>query len=808
MREEFVKWVSSAASLLRKRDIRGLGKSALVSELPSLLRRHLPQPVEYYSTVLVGDVMKEVLRNAIESMRPSNTERDTPLWRSYTFLKEYIWEGKEWGIVASDLAVARSTFYSIRKEALEAMALLLWRSEEEAKMAVKVKHNLQHQVHIHEFVPRQDNTGRDYVMDVFIPELRDGKAWLISVEGEAGVGKSTLIYKVAEEVEKKRDEHRLQFEAVIWLSHRSDPRITRQLLGMPPDLENVWKTDLNLIGTTLGKREILQIPSNEEKQLFLEQVLKDCVCLFIFDNMDSEYLPDGLEGKVHDFIYRLPRQHKSIITKRKPPCVGEKLVKIGPMTREEAKNYIRMEIEALGVRPPLAEMELEKLLEHPYANYPLVMSVFLGSVRTYPTFDEALEHLSSAENIRKVIEFYYLRAYQRLPSSAKNVLVVLPLFRDMPSSEDLQVASGISSAGIYDAIGKLCHAHMIERVERPEYAGYDAVPLVRGFIAESIWKDPQVADFCDKACERLTDYYLEALDVRKDRLDSTLLFLRREKGNVIKIMEWCYDLEKWEEVQKFVELMGIPLGVLRYLDEKILWGRRAMKASERLGQLDRQGWFAVRDVAWSYINMGTNESRSKAKELLEEILEQARNNRWEHVLALTLRDMAELTMDEGEYEKAQEMLKESLDIWESLEQPQAEYWKTISLRSRAKLWLMQGLLEEAAEQYHQLLNAFVDSGDLSILIGTHSSLALIEIMQGKCEEARRRSDLSIEWAQAICYPASAMAFALSVRAQIERKCGNEAEAKKRADEARKIYEDLGMEYHANILEEEFKLSDR
>ncbi len=117
---EFIRHVRQAGSAVRSRKLEVLGGSPLADDLQPLIVQRLQRPIDQCSAVLVGDTLRKVIVDAIDGMGAGAVDRDTNQWRQYIYLKEYVVNGKQMGVVATDqLSVGRSTFYDIGKQAMQ-----------------------------------------------------------------------------------------------------------------------------------------------------------------------------------------------------------------------------------------------------------------------------------------------------------------------------------------------------------------------------------------------------------------------------------------------------------------------------------------------------------------------------------------------------------------------------------------------------------------------------------------------------------------------------------------------------------------
>lgn len=798
MQEEFIILVDVSASLIRKRSLRKLGESQIVEELSPLLRKHLPIPIEECSAVLVGDVAVEIFSQSIERMKPEELDRDSPERRNYIYLKDYVLRGNELHVVKERMSVSRSTFFEIQKKALEELSVILWHQIKEVEVR-KLFNNLSRPPYT-QFIERFDQDGNNYVDDVLINELKEGRAWIIAITGEPGIGKSSIAHKIADKFIKNREKYYLPFEAIVWIGCRRDEFQPgdgqTKLISTISSMPEVYDT----IGATLERREVLQV-SNTEKAILVERLLDNHVCLLIIDNLDSEWTPDEFKKDLESFAQGLQRPHKVIVTLRKGQYwKGQTTIEIRYMSENEAWEFLLEEAKNRRIRP-LTKTEFLKVFEKTYG-HPLAMKQVLGLTRVsgYP-LDDALDF---TEFSAEMLEFMYQKTYDRLSIFAKKLLHIMPLFADPTSSEALEFASGVEGPVTISALGRLYRSYMIERVMimgEQDY-GYTLLPFVREYLRiirrkpNATIENISIRGYIDESSSRIVDYYLSVLNAFKNSTESILLLLSSERRNIINTMKWCWNVEDPRYLD-ILKLLGVPLGNLRYLEERERLGRNAVILCEKLERYEEANWFQIRDVAWSILQKGTIEARKTSKQILKEAMNQADKEGWQKNKALALSNFGRLATDNGEYKIAFEYLQEANKIFDAIDD---NFWKIVALRAMADLQLKQEKLDDASNIYQELEDRYLLMDDTNGQIKTRSSIGLLVAKQGDCEKAIEITNSSVNFAESINPPAFALGFALTQSAKVKEICHDFNGAIDDAMRAQKIYKALGMEFHVNELE--------
>lgn len=805
MREEFIDLVGQCAALVRKRDLRKLGESPLVHEMHAVLQKRLAHPLKDYSPVLIGDTLLEVFKNTVEAMRPTDVGADTPQKRYWTYLREYILGGREWDAVAETLGVARSTFYDIQKMALDSLAAAFWRLEEEAEMPRQILHNLERPPYL-KFVERYTSDGKSYRDDIVISELREGRPWIITIKGDPGTGKSSLAYAVVEKYVQEVDRLSLPFEAVICIRCRpqefeggKDPI---RLYSVPTSMSMI----LDIIGSTLGKREVLGC-AFEQKQEIVNKLLREHTCLFFLDNLDSEWLPEPFAREIEEFIQKLPPPHKALVTMRQDQYLrGELPIKLDEMGDTELQELIVQEARGLY---PLTQDEFRQVYKKTQGN-PLAVKQAMSLIRL---FGYSLDEVLDFEQYGSVmLDFMYEKAYDRLSIEAKKVLSVLPLFIDSAPEEALEYTSEITGPEKVRALGWLYRGQMVEKAhdEVTHEQRYTLLPFAREYLRR-VRRDPSarvgdipIAQFLEKAYSRWAEYYTIVLEQSRERSDSLLLLLKTDKQNIFSLMEWCWNNDK-QRLICILEVIGIPLGTLRYLEHRRLWGNRVVEACQELGRREDADWFLIRDVAWALARMGTRESRAEAKKILEKAKQRAIEKQWSRNLALALRNLGRLVADDGDFETAQAHFEQSLSLWDPAKDA---FWRTTTVHAITELKRKQKNFDEAEKAYLDLEREFMRIGDINGQIEVKAGLSIVAVQRGDCKEARRLSDISIERAESIPFPASTCGYTYVRRSEVEEDCGALDQAIVWAKKAERVFEALGMSYNVDVVQKRIQMLEQ
>lgn len=795
METDFQNQVDEALRMLRRRDLKALGRHKLAKL--QVVRTRLRGRPEELPAIFVGEVLKDLLIEVIRNLKPSTLQtseyRSQPDWRRYLILRDYVVHGQRWKDVADELGLARSAFFEVRKQAAESVASALWQLEQNTlQRPISVEHNLPHPPYT-AFVERRDERGQSYVERI-IDILTSRRGWLVIIDGAPGVGKTALAYKVADECIERE-----LFDAVIWVSAKQRELSPEE--GISILSEHQYVTSLGAILDTIGKtvgnvRKVLTLSSVEEKLMLVRDILLSTNCLIVIDNLEA--LSEDTLSQVASFLNDLPSPSKALLTSREQHYVGEIRVTLPGMEEDEAMKFMRIEAEARRLRR-LSDEELRYIYSET-KGVPLAMKYALGQMAIFGY--SAQEAVGLRLGHEKLIDYMFERAYGKLNESEKQILHLMSIFVEPASAEAIRIAGDLGETQVVTGLGRLYQLFFVDRVDQNRY---DILPYVDSFLCsvreqETRWGGNFGKEFTDRAYQNLVRYYVNRL--KGPDIDAHLMFLRREKRNVLAVLEWCYENREASLMIDLVEVLGRPLGILGYANDRITWGQRAMRMCEMLNEPQKKARFAINDVAWAYIRNGQIE---QAKALLEENLNLSQERGYLREGALALHNLGRLYRNIGEPEKAVGYLTEALLIWMNLGDQE---WQARTAAVLGRIEYQSGHLSQARAHLEEALRLRRSIGHENEIVETLADLALVSLAEGKEREAAHLLDESLYRGQELPGPGPSYAYAVYRAAEMEKELGHLSEVRRLAGEAYRIYEDFGVNYMAQEVQRFLSVLDQ
>lgn len=772
MEREFVSSVSRALDLVRKHDLLGLGKHELARS--TVVQRRV-SPGD--TPIQAGRILGEILRNLLESrMKPEEPKSlDRADWRRYIVLRDYVFRGKRWGEVCNNLAISQSLFFRLKSEAIELLANEFWMEEQKAEEEIlRVPNNIPPASF--DFIPRADEEGRDLVEVVV--EGFQRRPWIVSIRGFPGAGKTTLAIEAAWAAIKQG-----LFDQVIWVTIGRPPLTLDELLG------SIFDT----IGKELGSRRILALESLREKRDLVLELLGHIKCLLVIDN--TEVVPGEQHEAIIDFIRGLTLPTCVLLVSRemRRKTELETTVPVSGMREGEALEFLRARSEEHHI-----QLDREQALDlyKGASGNPVALLWALGMMTKYGLRTEdvfKVEIPTMFELLRSLLG----EVYEKLDLEEEKVLNVMPLFSVPVSWRAIAAASGLieDPTQLKVALGSLYSRFLVNRDQDQRYS---ILPLTRMFLEDKADiprikpGEQPLTEFRAEAYRRLADYYFEELE--KSDPYARLKYVRDQRENILRVMEWCHDHDDFKRVTDLMFLVGGVLGDLGYWRDRLVWGQRAVKASEKIGNLRRVVWHNIYDVGWTHIRRGEYD---KGEEVTLRGLSRAQELHYAEAQAVALRNLGIIAFDQEDYEKAEENIERGLHIAEAEGMTE---WVAFSRSSLGLVKLELGEVSEARRLFEKGYAVWHSLGNPSAEADSLAALALAVFKEGHVDRAVNLLDKSLSIARGIPQPAGAYAFALRARGIIFQEQGRFDEAKEFFEQSLELYSKLGSISEARELE--------
>ncbi|MCQ3973974.1 MAG: hypothetical protein DPW09_11055 [Anaerolineae bacterium] len=278
---------------------------------------------------------------------------------------------------------------------------------------------------------------------------------LVAVIGMGGIGKTTLVTKLAEQIKD-------QFDYVLWRSLRNAPPLTDLLTDCLKFLSNQQRTDL---------------PGEVSAQMnLLIDYLRQKRCLFILDNLEAilqaethagEYR-EGYEayGQVVQRVGESAHQSCMVLTSREKP---KELIPLAGITRP-VRTMALPGLDQPDSRALLQDRELQgdesawAALTQRYAGNPLALRQVSATIQDLYS-GEIITFLKEITTMFGEIRYLLEQQFNRLSKLEQDVMYWLAINREPVSIPDLRedLVQPVSTGELAEAMESLLRRSLIEK---------------------------------------------------------------------------------------------------------------------------------------------------------------------------------------------------------------------------------------------------------------------------------------------------------------------------------------------------------
>lgn len=373
--------------------------------------------------------------------------------------------------------------------------------------------------------------------------LLNSRAWIISIDGVGGVGKTALALKCAYDCWESRD-----FDLIVWTSAKSTRLTLTGIDKIVPSLTSLENLIDKIVRITFPE----QIEDSYEKKIELVKwILSNSKTLLIVDNLETITDPG-----VFTFLRDLPEPSKALVTSRQRLGQGEKVIRLEGFSNDDAKEFLRAEAEKVGIsKLTNHDPKLEEKIINYTGGIPLAIKWLIGQIGIGKSVHSAISDLASIKS--DPLEFCFGQTYQMLDANAKLILKSVPLFDGEFSIQEIQCVTDLSPDNAQEGISELIKVSMLNEsslsTENPKYW---ALPMTRYFAQNLL--DQETQSIMQK---RLSSFYQKIGELSKLKQQATQLFENigssSEKGQTAAIMSQVafgnYQRGKYEEAKRIFE---------------------------------------------------------------------------------------------------------------------------------------------------------------------------------------------------------------------------------------------------------------
>jgi tetratricopeptide (TPR) repeat protein len=468
--------------------------------------------------------------------------------------------------------------------------------------------------------------GREAEIREVMETLDHERAWVVSIEGIGGVGKTALAQKVALDLVSQAYRTGVpRWKFIIWMSAKETVLGPDRIEEVRPGFRNLGEL-FDVILDVTGLRPDGEL-GHDRKQAEVKDILSAFPCLLIVDNLETVDT-----GAVERFVVEeLPAPSKAIITSRRRTArKGGLTVSLKGMDTEKAIHLLReaAHYQCCPVIASAPQARLEEIVQLT-GGIPLALKLVVGQTALGANLDVVVERLMYNRDVH-ILDFCFTETYKCLSPESKKLLGAIALC-DWPATLDevamiAQVPYGPASRHIES----LVRLSLVDESsdDGHETQVYSMLPLTRIFAKRKV--------------DNLTDFYQEA------RRRISLYLVRKQQ-----LPETDLDAESVRQAKARTELERIAVGLADSAEREYQAGRYE-QAIDLLREAEVLGpRLAYVQERWAYIERREDHVQA-ARERYQRAVE------YDYTTGAYYRYWASLEAKVGQYNEAVRLYREAI----------------------------------------------------------------------------------------------------------------------------------------------------
>lgn len=322
-------------------------------------------------------------------------------------------------------------------------------------------------------IPDFDDTGFVGRIDSYkkLKKATESAFPVISVVGEGGIGKTSLVLKYAYDL---LDSTNPIFEMIIWQTAKTHQLTVNDIKKIDHAIEDSMGMFSNIVTNMLDKNTSDDI---SEKNIIkkIKDYMESFSVLLILDNLESV-----LDEKMKEFISELvSSKSKILITSRISLGLLDKPIILGPLDKKESEVYFRAVSDSLFLKD-LKKSKSTKINEYTrkLKGNPLFIKWFLHAISTGVSPEKVLR------NQKMILEYCMDDIYGHLSKKSKEILDVFLVVPGTFALSTIVFLSQEDNHTVEDSLKELINSNFIfmKMDENSQHSSYELRNLARNYL--------------------------------------------------------------------------------------------------------------------------------------------------------------------------------------------------------------------------------------------------------------------------------------------------------------------------------------
>jgi hypothetical protein len=303
--------------------------------------------------------------------------------------------------------------------------------------------------------------GRGRYVEAVLHALLDTKAWIISIDGLGGVGKSRLALEAAHRISQMQ-----RYAGIVWVSAKSSWLTPSGIEKREPSLTSLDDL-LRQIVQVAGVAED-PVETFAERKARVSRIISQSPYLLIVDNLET--VRDDDKARLIAFLSELSAREtgdtRALVTSRESASPGAIVIELGGLERDEAIDLIRRDAKNYGDTSLLLTDESASIeIWERCAGLPLAIKWVVAMVaKRKLSLSDTLFELKRRSG--DVLRYVFGSVFAKLSDDAKLVLYATSAFvRSIPRSA-LSDITLLSEKRVAAAVTELLGLYLVQRVTR------------------------------------------------------------------------------------------------------------------------------------------------------------------------------------------------------------------------------------------------------------------------------------------------------------------------------------------------------